>query len=84
MSGATSERVVEIEVEPRSYPVIIGAGALTGLGERLGRHVKSRRAMVLTDENVGPLYAKQAMASLAEADFQATLLTIPAGEGSRA
>ncbi len=82
MSSASAERVVQVNVEP-CYPVFIGAGLLGGLGARLAERVKSRRAMVITDENVGPLYGKTAMDSLRAAGFDAATFVVPAGDSTK-
>jgi len=77
------ERLVPVDVPPCSYSVIIGAGILTSIGLRLRETAKADRVAVLTDENVGPLYAEQAMAALREAHFEPSLITVPAGESSK-
>jgi 3-dehydroquinate synthase len=53
------------------------------VGPRLAQCVKGRRAVVITDTNVGPLYGEAAVASLRTAGFEATLLTMPAGESTK-
>lgn len=75
--------IVGVEVEPRAYPVIIGPGELALLGPRLREHVKGRRVVVVTDENVGPLHGEPAMASLRDAGFDPLLVTVAAGEKSK-
>lgn len=83
MSDAASERTVSVEVQPKAYPVHIGPGLLTVLGTRLAEQVKARRTVVVTDGNVGPLHAEAAMASLRGAGFEAKLVTVAPGEGSK-
>lgn len=83
MSAAAQERLVQVDVQPRSYPVFIGAEVLDLLGPRLAERVKGRRAMVVTDENVGPLYGRRAMNSLRQAGFEAALFTVPAGDSTK-
>lgn len=78
-----SERIVQVEVQPRPYPVVIGPGVLAQVGPRLARCVKGRRALVITDTNVGPLYGNGALESLRSAGFEPTLLTMPAGEATK-
>jgi 3-dehydroquinate synthase len=78
-----SHRVVNVDVLPRAYPVVIGPGVLGELGRRLAACVKGRRAVIITDSNVGPLYAAFALASLQEAGFEARVLTMPAGESTK-
>ena len=82
MSGDVRERVVQVNVEPR-YLVFIGAGLLGDLGPRMAERLKSRRAMLITDENVGPLYARTAMDSLRKAGFEAATFVVPAGDGTK-
>ena len=40
-----------------AYPVHIGGGLLDRTGELIAAAAKSRRCAVVTDSNVGPLYA---------------------------
>ncbi|HYV96064.1 MAG TPA: 3-dehydroquinate synthase [Gemmatimonadaceae bacterium] len=57
-------------------PIIVEPGSL----DRLGAHVGSavHRVAIITDTNVGPLYATRARMALAA--FNPVLITIPAGE----
>ena len=66
---------------PQPYQVLIG----TFLLERAGTLVRSacaqaERALVITDTNVGPLYAAPVKDSLGEAGFSVTVATFEAGE----
>ncbi len=83
MSGFPRERVVEVNVQPRPYPVVISAGVLATLGPRLAERVKGRRSLVVTDNTVGPLHAGPAVMSLTEAGFKFQLVSVPAGEESK-
>lgn len=83
MASSGQERTVQVEVRPRAYPVVIGPGQLDSLGRRLAERVKARRTVVVTDTNVGPLYAERAAAALHEAGFKATVVTLPAGEATK-
>src|SRR5690606_7684014 len=78
-----SERIVSVNVQPRSYPVVIGAGVLNSLGARVREASKAHRVAVLTDEHVGPLYADQAMGALRNTGLEPALITVPAGEASK-
>jgi len=83
MSVGNEQRVVQVEVQPRPYAVVIRPGGLALLGGLLAEQVKTRRVFVITDSNVGPLYGRQADASLREAGFEPTFYTVPAGEQSK-
>ena len=68
------------------YAIRIGEGVLDDLGRdvrALPCAARATRALLLTDSNVGPLYAQRAKASLAAAGIEATDVTIPAGEKTR-
>lgn len=81
---ATSHTTVAVQLSERSYSIHIGAGLLDELGALVrARGSAARRATVVTDSNVGPLYADRLLTSLAGAGFAATLMTIPAGEPSK-
>ena len=83
MGVSSEQRIVQVQVQPRPYPVVIRPGGLALLGKLLADQVKARRAFVITDSNVGPLYGRQAEESLGEAGFEPTVFTVPAGEQSK-
>ncbi|NLY54804.1 MAG: 3-dehydroquinate synthase [Firmicutes bacterium] len=62
------------------YPVIIEAGALEQLPLYLKRQGLGPKVMLVTDENVNPLYAQASEKHLQEAGFDADILELPAGE----
>jgi len=66
MCDLTSEaREVRLELGPRSYSVWIGDSLLSRLGGLIPRGSWSTAAVV-TDSNVGPLYAERALEVLAQ------------------
>ena len=68
------------------YDVRIGAGVLGGLGAHvaaLPALASARRALVVTDGNVAPLYAARTKESLAQAGFRVSDIVVPAGEESK-
>ena len=67
----------------RPYDIFIGSGLLDRAGE-LSREVNGgSRALIVTDSNVGPLYAARVGASLRAADYRTEEFVFPAGEGSK-
>ncbi|RIK66480.1 MAG: 3-dehydroquinate synthase, partial [Planctomycetota bacterium] len=81
---AISQTTVAVQLGDRSYCVHIGAGLLDELGALVrSRCPAARQATIITDSEVGPLYADRALASLTGASIAATLMTIPAGESSK-
>jgi 3-dehydroquinate synthase len=71
---------VLVDLGPRSYPVIVGAGLLGLVGPRLAALGFRGRAALVTSERVGPLYAAPVERSLADAGFRPTVIRIPDGE----
>lgn len=65
------------------YSVWTGPGLLDEIGTRCADLGLGPKTGVLTDSNVGPLYAARAMASLEAAGFSPVLVEMPAGEASK-
>lgn len=65
-----------------SYEVKIGSGLLDTLGQELSE-IASGKVLIVTDENVAPLYLARAYQSLKNAGFTVATTAIPAGEGSK-
>lgn len=81
-----TRRIVASLPDHAPYDIRIGMGTL----ERLGRDIRAcagtahaSQTAIVTDEHVGPLYAKQAKAALREAGYPVHVFTIPAGEASK-
>ena len=79
-------KVVVSLADGRAYNVRIGSGIIAALGQNL-RAVEQlasvRRALVITDSNVAPLYLAQVKGSLSAAGFKVSEITVPAGEASK-
>jgi len=73
---------VDVDLGPRSYPVMIGSGLLETLGALVRGHgLKQTNALVLTNPQVGALYFEPARAALAGAGFTRVVRhDIPASE----
>ena len=68
----------------RGYEILVGEGILDqlpGLIEASGAFRK--RAALVTDSNVGPLYAEAVAGNLREAGFEIVEIIVPAGEASK-
>lgn len=75
---------VWVELGEQRYPIYIGPGLMAELGALVRRHLpKARRALLVTDANVGPLYGEAARASLEQAGITTSRVTVPAGESSK-
>jgi 3-dehydroquinate synthase len=76
---------VHVPAESRSYPVLIGRGALGRLGTELQQRLGNNGATValISDETTFPLYGAAAQANLEAQGFHVTAITIPAGEAHK-
>lgn len=72
-----------VELGDRSYDIKIGTGLLAQVGKEAAALVKGRQAALITDSNVGPLYADTVKAGLEAEGFDVAMYTIPAGESSK-
>ena len=54
MNGVSD--IVNVDLGERSYPIYIGQGIING-SEQLRKHVTSKKAMIVTNTKVGPLYS---------------------------
>ena len=73
---------LDVELGPRSYPILLGSGLLDWLGDLIREQgLAHRDAFVLTNPQVGALYFERARAALATAGFQRIVRhDIPASE----
>ena len=68
----------------KGYEVQIGSGLLHQIGESLKELLpKAKKAVVVTDSNVAPLYSDSVTDSLKGAEIACHLFTVPAGESSK-
>jgi len=74
---------VTVELGDRSYPIHIGSGNLDSLGESCKAIGLNGKCLMVTDENVAPLYADRVFQSLEKAGFNPALEILPAGEPTK-
>ncbi len=65
------------------YDIIVGNGILARAGEFVRQDVKSQKCALITDSNVGPLYAETVRNSFEKVGITTTVVTVPAGESSK-
>lgn len=81
---SSGERAVRVSAASGAYDVYVGAGVLARAGAIAREAAGGGRCCVVTETNVGPLYAEELEASLASAGYEvAPRLTFPAGEPSK-
>lgn len=67
----------------RTYEVKIGTGLLSGLGAEVNALGGIRKAAVISDSTVFPLYGQRVMQSLSDAGLETANFVFPAGEASK-
>ena len=77
-------RNVHVELGSKSYDIVIDRGLLPHVGSRIKTLLpKAEKVAVITDSNVGPLYASLLRESLENAGFSVAMLVFTAGEASK-
>ncbi|MEM5515863.1 3-dehydroquinate synthase [Henriciella sp. AS95] len=74
---------VRVDLDDRSYDILIGNDLLATAGTHIAPLVKQKRAFVLTDGTVGGLYAGALEDSLRSAGLTMHLKAVSDGEGSK-
>lgn len=69
-----------VELAERSYPILIGSGLL-GRPDVLGPYLSSRDVLVITNDQVGPIYLEPLKAMLG--DRRIEIVTVPDGEANK-
>jgi len=82
-NSADSTRTIRVDLGVRSYDIAIGPGLIGQAGALLAERLGERRAIIITDTNVGPIYAARLEAALAQAGHQTRTITLPAGEATK-
>lgn len=74
---------VRVALAERSYDILIAPGLLDDAGMAIKRHAPARRAAIVSDDTVWALHGAALMHALDTAGLEATVITVPAGEGSK-
>ena len=78
-----SARVIPVATAQGGYEVHVGAGLLAELGSLIVERLGERRALIVTDTNVAPLYLETVERSLDRAGLPHAAHIFPAGEQSK-
>ncbi|NKL83849.1 3-dehydroquinate synthase [Rhizobium leguminosarum] len=83
ITSASAIRTVHVPLGERAYDILIGPGLIARAGAEIASRLKGRKAAVVTDEHVAPLYLKALVASLDEAGIASAEVVLPAGEKTK-
>ena len=81
--GTEAAPTFKIRVGDVCYQALVASGLLDAVGSTISKTISGPRCAVITDTNVGALLGDRVQRSLIAANFQPTLITIPAGEQSK-
>jgi 3-dehydroquinate synthase len=79
-SGTNQIDTVRVELGARSYDIVIGRGLIDRAGAILSPVLATPRVIVVSDDQVGPLYSAPLVASMERAGIKTALVSVPAGE----
>ncbi len=79
MSESTTT-TIDVSLGDRTYPVYVGDALLERVGELATRHGLGKRALLISNETVGELYAPILLKSLHRAGIRVEYAAIPDGE----
>lgn len=84
MESGDSMKTLHVDLPNKEYDILIEKGLLDRSGEQI-RQVcpRSDKLFVVTDSNVGPLYAARLEASLKKSGFSVHISTVLAGESAK-
>ena len=74
-------KILKVNIPGREYNIHIGSGLLEKTGEIVSEIFKGKRIAIITDKNVGTLYADKVTKALA--GYDVSVITVDAGEKSK-
>ncbi|MBB3137204.1 3-dehydroquinate synthase [Rhizobium pisi] len=83
ITSAPAVQTVHVPLGERAYDILIGPGLIARAGAEISSRLKGRKAAIVTDEHVAPLYLEALVASLDAAGIVAAKVVLPAGEKTK-
>jgi shikimate kinase / 3-dehydroquinate synthase len=83
LSAVSGDLACWVETATRSYPVLVGYGLLDRLGEKIREAGLSGTAIIISDENVFPLYGQRVAGVLDRAGLSVHCFVMPPGEETK-
>ncbi len=76
-------KTLRVNIPQREYDIHIGKGILSDIGKILSGVYDGKKIAVVTDDNVGSLYAEKVKRALEEGGYESKIITVAAGEQSK-
>lgn len=77
------KKTLHVALDERSYDIIAAPGVLSDAGSYFLPLLKTKRVIIVTDSNVGPLYLDRLGQSLTDSGIAYDAVTLPAGEATK-
>ncbi|HKX03876.1 MAG TPA: 3-dehydroquinate synthase [Methylomirabilota bacterium] len=74
---------IPVNLGPRSYPILVGAGALSTVGAQLAKRGVGRRVVLVSDPIIAQLHADAVLRGLTAAGFDVAQVAVPEGEQAK-
>lgn len=72
--------IIEVDLNERSYPIYIGNSILSDQA-LFEKHITSSQILIVTNENIAPLYLQDIEGHLSKQDYE--VLILPDGERTK-
>ena len=79
----SAPRTIKVDLAGRSYDIVIGPALIDRIGELSRKLLARPKVIIVSDETVAPLYGARAFNSFKNAGVEASIVVLPAGEGSK-
>ena len=76
-------KTLHVELGDNSYPLIVGTGLLSSVGELLTPHTKSNKVLIVSDTYVKTCYLPVVLESLRDTGLDVRTIEVPGGEESK-
>lgn len=83
IASVAAEKKVHVPLGDRAYDILIGPGLIARAGAEITARLKGRKAAIVTDANVAPIYLDALVASLEASGIACSTLVLPAGEKTK-
>lgn len=79
----STPQTLRVDLGDRGYDILVGDGLIDGAGALIAPLLQHPRVIVVTDENVAPLYLERLSRSLQAENIAVEDITLPAGEKTK-
>ncbi|MGH7349534.1 MAG: iron-containing alcohol dehydrogenase, partial [Candidatus Rokuibacteriota bacterium] len=74
---------IPVDLGPRSYSILVAAGALATVGAELAKRGVGRKVVLVSDAAIARLHGEPVVRSLGQAGFDIAQVSVPDGEQAK-